>query len=171
MKNRKSVPHHALSFESFARLGATGLTLLLVSGCCSPPPQPQGQPNTFSQVGLRRAVIPAGSCVAYLQVTWTPEAVSQSGNGAVQAFAVPPDQPVRIDGRPGNVAGQRVCDYIVDASPRPAAGRWRIEVKGIAINTLMCTADLVAGAHNYHAFMTGAQGCNTTTTGLHWVPH
>lgn len=147
---------------------------MFVAGCAGPdvcctPPQPPGQPDTFSQVGLRRAVVAGDACVAYLQVTWAPEAVSPSGAGATKTFAVKPDQSVRIDGKAGNVAGQPVCDYVVNASPLPAAGRWRIEVKGIAINTLTCSTDLVASAHNYHAFLTGAQGCKTTTTGLDWT--
>lgn len=146
--------------------------LALMAGCCGlshyqcSPPQPK--PEATSQVGLRRSVIPADACVAYLQVSWTPISLIGGQPGSTTPVRVPPDQPVRLQGLSRVVNGQPVCDYIADASPNPAPGKWQVTISGIAITSLSCDVDIAVAAKNFHAFRVNTQGCSTTTTGLDW---
>ena len=125
-------------------------------------------PDTYSEVGLRRAVVPVDPCHAELRVTWTPVAVTSDQGGTVGAFAVPPDTTRDFVGKPAIVAGQAVCDYVIGTTALPAPGRWRIEITGLALNKVSCEATLLAGQHNYHAFMANVQGCSASTRALEW---
>jgi hypothetical protein len=146
--------------------------LTLMPGCCSvfhyqclPP---QTKPEATSQVELRRPVIPADACVAYLKVIWTPISLIGGQPGYTAPIRVPPDQPVRLQGSSGVINGQSVCDYVVDANPNPAPGKWQVTISGIAITSLNCDVDIAAAAKNFHAFRVNTQGCSTTTTMLDW---
>lgn len=146
--------------------------LTLMSGCCSlfhyQCPPPQTKPEATSQVGLRRPVISADACVAYLQVSWTPISLTGGQPGSATPIRVPPDQPVKLQGSPSVVNGQPVCDYVVDASPNPAPGKWQVTISGIAITSLSCDVDIAVAAKNFHAFRVNTRGCSTTTTRLDW---
>lgn len=140
----------------------------LMSGCSSLFHNQLPPPEATSQVGLRRPVIPADECIAYLQVTWTPTSLVGGQPGSSVPIRVPPDQPVKLQGSPSVVNGQSVCDFVVSASPNPAPGAWQVTISGIAITSLSCDVKISAAAKNFHAFRVNTQGCSTTTTELDW---
>jgi hypothetical protein len=97
-----------------------------------------------------------------------PKSLITGQAGSTGTIHVPPDQPGQVKGLPSIINGQSVCDYVVDASPNPAPGKWQVTIRGIAINNVSCDVDVAAGMKNFHAFHANTQGCTTTTTRLDW---